>query len=309
MKKINLKILVGIITFIIGISVASFWYLNLNNQQVQSNSIFTKVDDRSSVNNSAWQTFISFENQDLKKLDWKQKDELQKAIDALVGNSTDTGDLILISKISNEKGELNYMLLGEKPLLIIPGDSGLRIQLFNLEGTLINSLSFASGWRIGLKDIKVNYSNKIKREVIEVSSEPVINGRDVAKQFYALVGKEILLIRLEDSKGQIIRNVYGAPNYVIGLNKKGFSVDEWERMLETNDIAELLATLSWLNGVHWNPAKQQTENWFEDINEATLAEKVRSREGVKEKIKKLAQSKNNWIKDSIQLAQKVEYNR
>lgn len=308
MKCFSLRPFIALVTFIIGISVVAFWFFRTNSEQI-TNAVIAQSKDEPATNKSAWKTFLSFSNQDLRKLDRQQKDKLHETVDALVGKTTDTGDLRLISKISNERGQFNYILIGESPLLTIPGNSGLRIQLFNPEGKRLNSISFDSGWRIDLTDIEIKYSPEIEREIIVVGSEPVINGRDVAKQYYALIDEEILLIRLEDSKGQPIRNVYGAPNYIIGLNKTGRSAEEWQKALESNDTAEVLAALSWLNGTHWNPQQNQTEKFYESINEAKLVEKVRSDNNTKERINTLSQSKNLWFKDAVNLSIKYEYYR
>jgi hypothetical protein len=206
---------------------------------------------------SAWQTLLSFENQDLKILQEQKKKFLQNAIDEFVGKTTDFAFPRLLSQISNAKNEKFYLLIEELPLLTIPGNCGLRIYLFDLNGKQLKKLSFDSGWRISLTDINIRYSNKIGRELIEVGSEPVINGRDVAKQYYALIDRDILLIRLEDSRGQLVSNLYGAPNYTIGTNRTGLAAEERKSWLKSNDTAEILASLTWLSGKHLNPNKLQ----------------------------------------------------
>jgi hypothetical protein len=309
MKRFSLRFVVAVFTFIIGITCATFGIFNPNLHHTTENPVLIQITNESNVRIISWQIFLSFENQNLENINREQKDRLQDAIDKLIGKTTNIGIPKLISKISDEQRQIKYILIGESPLITIPGKSGLRIQLFNLEGKLLKSMSFDSGWRIALTDIKVNYSPKIDREIIEVNSEPVINGRDVVKQYYALIGEKIMLIRLEDSKGQPIRNVYGAPNCIIGLNITGRSEEEWKKTFESNDMAEILASLSWLNGIHWNPQQNQTENWYENINEAKLVEKVRSDENIKGRVKNLTKSKNSWLKDAATLAIKFEHYR
>src|SRR4030095_17134789 len=96
---------------------------------------------------------------------------------------------------------------------MIPGDSGLSVSVFAQDGTLIRSSVFQTGWRIIVTEIRVLYLQQISRMAIEVRSEPVINGRDVGKQFYALVNDDVLLISLEDKRRPPLRNSYGAPNH------------------------------------------------------------------------------------------------
>lgn len=132
--------------------------------------------------------------------------------------------------------------------------------------------------------IRVVYLSQVGRKVIEVSSAPSINGRDVAKQFYALVNDDVLLIRLEDKAGHLIRNTYGAPNHTFGFTITGRSANEWKAALESGDFAEVLATLTWLSGTHLDPKEAVPEISgmppvaHEDMSEARLAADLSSRE-------------------------------
>ena len=128
--------------------------------------------------------------------------------------------------------------------MTIPGNCSLRIFIFSSEGQLLNSIIFPSGYRIELKNIKVVSKPEIGRKVIEVESEPVINGRDITKQYYALIGDKILPIRLEDSRGEIVQNDYTSSDHTIGLTLIGRSAEQWKQSLESKDIAEILAALT-----------------------------------------------------------------
>lgn len=310
MKRFPFYLFIALITFVIGVSIAAFWYLHPNSTPTLEKSVLAQSPKLPKANLSAWQMLLSFENQDLKELDQKSKVELQKIIDTLVGKRKN--ELLiprLISKISNAQGQINYALVEESPLLTIPGECGIRVHIFSLEGKLLNSSAFSSGWRITLTEMKLKFMPEIGREVLEVSSEPVINGRDIAKQYYALIGEKILLVRLEDSGGQLIRNNYGAPNHTIGFTLVGRPAKEWEKALESDDVAEVLATLTWLSGIHWNPQTPEPEYTHEEMREARLADDVRLREGVKVGLRRFTQSENIWVRSAANLATKVEYYR
>lgn len=310
MKRFTLQLFIALLTFTIGVSIAAFGYFSPNLFHTAYNPVLAQNPKSSEADTSAWQLLLSFENQDLKKLDQKSRVDLQKAIDNLVGKRKN--ELLLprlISKISNAQGQIIYALVEESPLLTIPGECGIRVHIFSLEGKLLSSSAFTSGWRITLTKMKFKFMSEIGREVLEVSSEPVINGRDVAKQYYALIGGKVLLIRLEDSGGQLIRNIYGTPNHTIGYTLNGRSAKEWEKALESNDTAEILATLTWLGGINWNPQNPSPEYAPEEMSEARLADDVRSREGVKIELRRLMQSENMWVKSAANLAAKVEYYR
>ncbi|MCA1623081.1 MAG: hypothetical protein LC768_16010 [Acidobacteria bacterium] len=299
MQQFSLRIFIGILTFFFGVSIVMFWYFRPNLHTSTDKPILPQSQAISDESKSAWQTLLSFENQDLRKLDKESKARLKKASDVLIGKSFD--DFRLISKISNSQGEIRYILIEESPLIAIPGDSRLRIYLFNPQGKLFDSLSFPSGWRIGLKGIRVIYKSEIGREVIEVESEPVINGRDIVEQYYALIGEKVLPIRLEDSRGKLVQNYYEFPNMTIGFTIVGRSAEEWKKALNSEDRAELLATLTWLNGIHSNPVKHSTLTSGEEINEARLVEEMHSQAEIKAVLKRLLQSDNAWIREAAKL--------
>lgn len=247
-------------------------------------------------------------NQPLSKLDDHQAQRLQKAIEALVGKR-ENEFLVprLLTKLSDSKGQTRYILIEESPLLFIPGNSGLRVHVFTLDGSLIRSSGFHTGWRIEITDVRVAYMAQIGRQALEVKSEPVINGGDVAKQFYALVNDDVLLIRLEDKDGHLVRNVYGAPNVTCGFTITDRSVDEWENALKSSDTAEVLATLSWLSGTHWDPRQPAPEYQHEEISEAQIAAAACSSQGVKATLKTLQLSEKPWVREAASLATTTEY--
>jgi len=267
-----------------------------------------------SDNGTAWQTLRLFENQPLYKLPKPQAEKVRKAIEALVGKR-ENQFLVpsLLTTISDSKGQPRYALIEESPLLSIPGNSGVSIHVFTQDGALIRSSDFETGWRIAVTGIRVVYLPQISRKAVEVRSEPVINGRDVARQFYALVNDDVLLIRLEDKAGHLIRNAYGAPNHTFGFTITGRLANDWENALHSADPAEVLATLTWLSGTHLDPVEPlpvAPTGWpdvsHEDISEARLAGDVRTREGVQRQLKALLLSQNLWLRQAAKLANKRE---
>jgi hypothetical protein len=188
-----------VVALTIGAATPKIRGLFLNRAKANSRSIGQSQPDKS----AAWQTLLLFENQPLSKLAKPQAEKLQKAIDDLVGKREN--ELLIprfLTTISDSKGQTRYALIEESPLLTIPGNSGLSIHVFTQDGSLIRSSVFQTGWRIVVTDIRVVYLAQISRKALEVRSEPVINGRDVAKQFYALVNSDVLLVRLEDKAGR-----------------------------------------------------------------------------------------------------------
>lgn len=270
-------------------------------------------ESQSDKKRAAWQTLLEFENQSLSKLAKAQVERLESAIDALVGKR-ENEILVprLLTTISDSNGQMRYALIEESPLLVIPGNSGLSVHVFGQDGSLIRSSVFHTGWRIVVTDIRVAYLPQISRKALEVRSEPVINGGDVAKQFYALVNNEVSLIRLEDKAGHLIRNAYGAPNHTFGFTITKRSTNEWKDALESLDFAEVLATLTWLSGTHLDPKEAVPEVSgmppvaHEDIIEARLAGEVRRGEAVQKRLKDLSVSQNLWVRQAAKLTDNPE---
>lgn len=250
---------------------------------------------------SAWCVIISFEGQDLGRLDRQSSAELQRAIDSLGGGGDSFGFRLiprLISQLSNARGEWRYVLVEESPLLSVPGESRLRIHVFDAQGRTLGASDFAAGWRIHLTGVKRTHVPELDRDILEVGSQASINGRDVARQFYALVGEEVVPVRLEDSKGTPVGNIYSAPNFTIGPRPAERTGEEWERVLESDDPAALLSALMWVGGEHMDVKKPLPWDGVEEMKEARLAEAVRARPGVRELLRRLADSDNRWVREA-----------
>lgn len=84
-------------------------------------------------------------------------------------------------------------------------------------------------------------------------------------------------------------------------------VRRWEKALQSTDTAEVLATLTWLSGRHWNPKDPAPDFEHEDMAEARLADAVRARDGVKAWLKQLSALKNEWLRQAANLASSIEY--
>ena len=313
MPRFSLHLLMALLTFILGVSIAALGYLRPTLPGAPERPVSRQSLESPSTNLQAWQVLLSFEGRDLRNLDRESADRLRRAIEALLGNRSAGEHSILsprlVSKLSNGQGQIRYALIEEYPLLTIPGRSRIYAHVFDGEGGLLSSSDFNGGHRIFLTGMEVTYSPEIGREILVVNSQPAINGADIARQYYALVGEQILLIRLEDSGGRLVRNTYSAPGHTIGVTLTGRSAEEWVSALKSSDVAEVLATLTWLSGTHLNPRKPEPDYSHEEMREARLADKVRSREAVRTVLDTLTQSGNAWVRSGAELTKTVEYNR
>ena len=296
MKQRLLRLAVAILTFVVG------WSISLIVLKPASESIVLPPLAMPSAVPTAWPVLLSWQNRDLKHLDGPEKAQLEMAISVLRATENQFLEPRLFSRVSNSLGEHRYVLVEEQPLVFIPGDSRLQISLFDLDGKLLDSSEFPAGWRIMLSGIKFVHVKDIGGDVLEVESGASINGADVGRQYYALVGDKMRLIRLEDSKRALRPNTYRSPNHTIGFTEVGRSAADWEKALITKDKSEILATLTWLGGWHLNVDEAIPDYWHEDLSEARLAKEVRARPAVKAAVKAMKGSPDAWIREAAKLA-------
>jgi hypothetical protein len=251
----------------------------------------------------AWRMLLSLQNRDLRELKPPQKAKLQLALDSLRG-TTENKFLFarLFTRLSTVQGEQRYLLVEESPLVVFLGDSRLRTSLFTSNGDLISSAEFGAGWRIALSHIRLVRVNGIEGEVLEVECRQMPNGADVAKQYYALVADEMRLIRLEDSSGALVQNIYSSPNHTIGFTPIGRSAADWQEDLKSTDAAKVLAALTWLGGEHLNVNESEPNYLHEYLSEAQIVDGLRKRSSVKQAVNALQLSDNPWLRDAATAA-------
>jgi hypothetical protein len=205
-------------------------------------------------------------------------------------------------KFSTAKNEARYAVFSGQPIFMIPGTSSASIHLVSPSGADIGSWSFSTGWRIDIKSAGMSFDDKLQAQVVTVSTAPAINGRDVAKQYFALVDDKLYFIRMEDSKGRLIRNYYLSPNHTLGGRLPAKTVADWSALLESPKLPLRLAALTYLSGTHMNPDSPRERVFSETVEDAELARAFRMAEPTKKRIENYRQSDNSWLKEAADLA-------
>ena len=108
----------------------------------------------------------------------------------------------------------NLVLLEASHIMCIPGQSSARITVIDENGKRVNQTVFSTGWRIDV--VNAERIDPISQTGLffAINSQNEINGRDVAKQYYAIIDDETFLLRIEDSNGNSLMN--GNKNHMIG---------------------------------------------------------------------------------------------
>ena len=288
-KRAAVFVWIGLLTFVLGVGLTQL-VSRVREQQRQP---------------SPWEVLLAFENQDLEGLPEESRRVLSQAIESATGQpASDEHRLFepaFFRKISNTSGEQRYLLVENAYPVIIPGESRMRVHVFDTYGRVLSVNDFAAGWRTVLTGFKVRTWFLENKDVLIVDGENVFGGH-ASRQYYAIIGNDIRLIYLSSDDDRFYPNGYSYRNQTIGP-KICRSADEWEKALRSDDQAEVLSALVWLGGHHWDGALPPYD---EDRADAEKVSSLLSRDEVVQRLKELSQSENTRIASAAQSALKNE---
>lgn len=270
-KRLGLFVLVGLLTFGLGL-----WLAPVKNPWVL---VFQQ---------SPWKVLLAFENQDLQKLDLPSTRMVEGAVKAITERDENTVSRLkpaLFQSMPNTAGEKRYLLVEIAPMVIIPGNTSLRVHVFDTTGRVLNVQKFNAGYRSTVTGIHIRDNAILQRPLLVVDVEYVFGGNP-STQYYALVGDDLSLIYLEQN-GKLDKNNYDDSYMTIGPEDERLA-DEAEKDLDSSNEAEVLSALVWLNGYH---------------SELPL----KSRAGLQKRLKELRQSENIWISSAAQSVLESKY--
>jgi len=200
------------------------------------------------------------------------------------------------------KSETRYAVFYAPTHYEVPGSSSASIFLLSPAGNEIGRWSFPIGWRSRMNSASTSFDESLKAQIVTVETAPLINGRDVAKQYFALVDDKFYFIRMEDSKGLLIRNNYLYPNHTLGGIAPAKDMAAWMSLLESSQLALRLAALTYLSGMHMNPDKPQTEILSESIDDAKTARAFTMANTAAKRIEDYRHSQVPGLKEAADLA-------
>jgi hypothetical protein len=205
-------------------------------------------------------------------------------------------------------GQTRYIVLLGKPLVIIPDGSSACVQLFDATANKINTWSFQTGWRISLYDASIEYSTDLASDLILLQAAPVINGRNVAKEYFAPSNDRLRFIRMENDKGDLIQNEYVFPNYEIGTVPDANTADQWVRLLESKDKADVLSALVFLRGKHIDEPERRLLPGPHESSYVELFRGLISYPRISALIARLSNSDSEWVMKAALLAARGPHN-
>lgn len=181
------KLLVFVTAIVLICAVPTCWH------QIQLQRFRTYIDrDLQSLSDAEFKTFTSITNSVLNRPDYREEPTLMP--ESYFLSRLPTGKLVLVER----------SLTGP-----IPGHSLIRVSTITDNGKLLSEAEFPTGWRIGVVGAQAIISESPNEFLFVVKTEPMFAGKDVAKQFYTIIGNELFLLRLEDSLGNPLPNETG----------------------------------------------------------------------------------------------------
>lgn len=205
-------------------------------------------------------------------------------------------------RVTNEHGEARLVLFQGWPLDTIPGGSSARIFVLDGEGRALTQTEFQTGYRITIDDASWLQDSGHGFPCVLVYSGSVINGSDIARQYYAFLDETFALVRLEHSNGKLVRNEYCWPDHTIGPGVPERTPQEWEAALRSPNRAEVLHCLVWLGGKHCDLLHRDVRQEGEPRRDAERVLATRGRSGVQSVVEALTRSEDRWVREAAQAA-------
>jgi hypothetical protein len=129
-----------------------------------------------------------------------------------------------------------------------------------------------------------------------------INGRNVAKEYFAVGGDRLRFVRMENDEGEAVQNEYVYPNFEIGIVPAGNTEEEWASMLESVDKADVLSALVFLGGRHITEPQRHFASEPAESKYAGLFRQLIGSPRIRELIARLRHSENEWVRQAALLA-------
>jgi hypothetical protein len=276
--------------------------------EVEPEPVAEKPAVNPSVAQAALEALKAQEGKDLRKLGEDKVKELRGTITKLVPNRTYRGFFDVrpwyVWDFRRKGGQPLWLLFEATISVSHPGYTDIRLTLLDQVGNVISETNFGTGWRCYLQDVKLEAATKERFPIIVLEQGPTPGpGPDYAKQYYGWVGGRFDLVRLEDSKGIATRTDYYIKHFQCGPPLPKQTEAAWEADLLSGNRLKVLRALTWLGGSHWDlRAGDPVDNQHEEVDAILLVRNVRAREKVIARLKELAMSQDQWLKEAATLA-------
>jgi hypothetical protein len=193
-------------------------------------------------------------------------------------------------------GDRRYVVFAASPIAILPGHSGAEVLLLSSAGKELGRWRFSTGWRIDVRSAELARNDDLRAPVIAIHTAPMVNGRDVTVQYFALAHGRLSFVRAEDSHGQLVRNDYTATNHTLGGEPSADSVAGWNALLASDDPISELTALVYISGLHAPLGARGNSPEVE--RDARTARDLEAAAGTSARIGRLRHSPHRWIQEA-----------
>jgi hypothetical protein len=201
---------------------------------------------------------------------------------------------------ARRNGRTRYIVLLVQEEAVIPGGSTACVVLSGASAKKIASWCFPTGWRMTPRNASIDFTNETASELIVIDMSQFVNGSDVAREYFGFSDDRLRLVRIENHGGEAVQNEFVFPNYEIGLVPDAATVEEWARMLESDDKEGVLSALTFLGGRHLaDPGRRIGP---QESKYADLFQKLMASPRIHELIEDLTKSGNAWVSQAVVLA-------
>ena len=184
-----------------------------------------------------------------------------------------------------------WLIFMGKPLMVIPGESAAKLQFVDTQGRIAKSLRFSTGWRIDLLSAQWNYDADLECYCLNIPTEQVINGEDIARRVYAIHELQPILLWAENSGGKIIPRMFAEESTYPSIQKEA----EFEQYLNSPKPVHICEALWLLTNGDYEILKQPPIRTR--IEELSQGENRRLKTLALRVLKSLEKPPNRWERE------------
>lgn len=185
----------------------------------------------------------------------------------------------------------SFIFLACQPCFMVPGSAQVYVHFFDTAGRHLGCSTFDVGNRTDLESVTFRYEPLVGANVLDCKVVPTIGGYR-GRQIYLVRDRQIALVRMEDSNGNLRAMHYHRDSAAAGPLPQLRSMEEWESLLDSDEPADILEGLVWIFGDHYS-------------DDQARVDAIHSQPSVQKRIAELAKSENAWIQQAAEEARKT----
>ena len=213
-------------------------------------------------------------------------------------------------------GKLSWLYLKHQHHFMNPGTCTFKTFSFDSDWNCVSKSTFCSGWRRECNKFDLIEDSWFAQPILRINSSVGFGGQKNSQLGYhpnSEIVQELAfdelgahLIRLKTLEGEMVCNSYVShtqglgPQAVVGRSSKNWLAD-----LSAADPVRQLSSMVWLAGNHLSSKDQFMRKYGESISDSKVYEALRSDPKVKERLTKLSNGANPWLKEQAKFTLKV----